>query len=390
MGIRSCPAAELIFDGCEVPRRTGSGDEGDGYQIALSALADGPDLDRGGVRRDRPLGARAGGRATSSSGRPSGRRSPSSRACGSCSRRWPATSTAARALVHEAARGEGPRRADRRGCRRSRSGPPRTRRCGSRPTRSSCSAASGYSRETGIERLMRDAKGAQIYEGTEPDPPPHRRRRGAQAHPDLTRRREEGDPGDGLIGPSGWAIGPTGSGGGRVGWRRDRREGRRHAAVPIPIVLQETPHERTRRPTPRPRPPTEDASHPRGRRRPTGQIRALTRRGFLRGAALAGGGIAAATLAACTPIATPGWTYGPLAGPGGSAAPNPTPAGGTPAHRRGFSDTGGKRRTDPDGLDAARHRCPGGRPALPRQPRSRAQGDLRRRDVRVPSPTCSR
>ena len=24
----------------------------------------------------------------------------------------------------------------------------------------------GYSRETGIERLMRDAKGAQIYEGT--------------------------------------------------------------------------------------------------------------------------------------------------------------------------------------------------------------------------------
>ena len=26
--------------------------------------------------------------------------------------------------------------------------------------------ASGYSRETGIERLMRDAKGAQIYDGT--------------------------------------------------------------------------------------------------------------------------------------------------------------------------------------------------------------------------------
>ena len=36
----------------------------------------------------------------------------------------------------------------------------------SRPTPSSSSAASGYSRETGIERLMRDAKGAQIYEGT--------------------------------------------------------------------------------------------------------------------------------------------------------------------------------------------------------------------------------
>ena len=64
---------------------------------------------------------------------------------------------------------------------------------------------------------------------------------------------------------------------------------------------------------------------------PVSTDRAVTRRGFLRGAALAGGGIAAATLAACTPIATPGWTYGPLASPGGSAGPGPTPAGGTPA-----------------------------------------------------------
>ncbi|HXI45492.1 MAG TPA: multicopper oxidase domain-containing protein [Candidatus Acidoferrales bacterium] len=57
--------------------------------------------------------------------------------------------------------------------------------------------------------------------------------------------------------------------------------------------------------------------------------RTLTRRGFLRGAALAGGGIAAATLAACAPIASPAWTYGPLAG--SSTAPNPTPGGPTPA-----------------------------------------------------------
>src|SRR5512141_1517855 len=55
--------------------------------------------------------------------------------------------------------------------------------------------------------------------------------------------------------------------------------------------------------------------------------RALTRRGFLRGAALAGGGIAAATLAACTPIATPGWTYGPTLNPSASGAPVPTAAG---------------------------------------------------------------
>ncbi len=58
--------------------------------------------------------------------------------------------------------------------------------------------------------------------------------------------------------------------------------------------------------------------------------RTLTsRRGFLRGAALAGGGLAAATLAACTPIAAPGWTYAPAtpagsSAPSGSAAPGPT------------------------------------------------------------------
>ena len=33
----------------------------------------------------------------------------------------------------------------------------------------------GYSRETGIERLMRDAKGAQIYEGTNQIHRPDRR-----------------------------------------------------------------------------------------------------------------------------------------------------------------------------------------------------------------------
>ena len=57
--------------------------------------------------------------------------------------------------------------------------------------------------------------------------------------------------------------------------------------------------------------------------------RTLTRRGFLRGAALAGGGIAAATLAACAPVASPAWTFGPLAG--SSTPPNPSPASSAPA-----------------------------------------------------------
>ena len=41
MGIRSCPAAELIFDGCEVPAANRLGEEGEGYRIALSALGEG-------------------------------------------------------------------------------------------------------------------------------------------------------------------------------------------------------------------------------------------------------------------------------------------------------------------------------------------------------------
>jgi FtsP/CotA-like multicopper oxidase with cupredoxin domain len=56
----------------------------------------------------------------------------------------------------------------------------------------------------------------------------------------------------------------------------------------------------------------------------------LTRRGFLRGAAITGGGLVAATLAACAPTSpTPGWTYGPIATPA-SAAGSPTPIPATP------------------------------------------------------------
>ena len=53
----------------------------------------------------------------------------------------------------------------------------------------------------------------------------------------------------------------------------------------------------------------------------------LTRRGFLRGAALTGGGLVAATLAACAPATpTPGWTYGPVATTTAAGSPTPIPA----------------------------------------------------------------
>jgi len=53
----------------------------------------------------------------------------------------------------------------------------------------------------------------------------------------------------------------------------------------------------------------------------------LDRRGFLRGAVVAGGGLVAATVAACAPAAAsmPGWTYGPV-GAQGAAQPTGAPA----------------------------------------------------------------
>jgi hypothetical protein len=48
---------------------------------------------------------------------------------------------------------------------------------------------------------------------------------------------------------------------------------------------------------------------------------ALTRRRFLAGAAVAGTGIVAATVAACTPSAGADWTFGPTTAPAGSASP---------------------------------------------------------------------
>jgi FtsP/CotA-like multicopper oxidase with cupredoxin domain len=52
----------------------------------------------------------------------------------------------------------------------------------------------------------------------------------------------------------------------------------------------------------------------------------LSRRRFLGGAVVAGGGLVAATIAACTPAApAPAWTYGPTRGPGGGANPTTGP-----------------------------------------------------------------
>ena len=51
----------------------------------------------------------------------------------------------------------------------------------------------------------------------------------------------------------------------------------------------------------------------------------FTRRGFLRSAAIAGGGIVAASVAACAPAAAPGWSY-PPATPAAAGSPGPSGA----------------------------------------------------------------
>jgi hypothetical protein len=164
MGIRSCPAAELVFEACEVPTENRLGEEGDGYRIALSALGEGRisiasacvGIARGGLEAAaRYLGERKafGGPLSEQQG------------LRFMLAEMARDVAAARALTREAAAAK-----DR--------GQPLAEVSSLAKWAASDTAmrvateavqlfgASGYSRETGIERLMRDAKGAQIYEGT--------------------------------------------------------------------------------------------------------------------------------------------------------------------------------------------------------------------------------
>jgi acyl-CoA dehydrogenase len=164
MGIRSCPAAELVFEDCEVPVENRLGEEGEGYRIALSALAEGRisiaaacvGLARSALEAAaRYLGERK------AFGAPLAEQQGLRFMLAEMAR----DVAAARALTREAAAAK-----DR--------GEPLAEVSSLAKWSASDAAmrvttdavqlfgASGYSRETGIERLMRDAKGAQIYEGT--------------------------------------------------------------------------------------------------------------------------------------------------------------------------------------------------------------------------------
>jgi alkylation response protein AidB-like acyl-CoA dehydrogenase len=164
MGIRSGTTAELIFQGAEVPVANRLGDEGQGYRIALSALASGRIS----------IGAACVGIARSALEQ-AARYVQQRKAFGAALAEQEGLRfmlaemsrdvVGARALVHEAARA------------RDRGEPIAELSSMAKWTASDTAmrvatdavqlfGGSGYSRETGIERLMRDAKGAQIYEGT--------------------------------------------------------------------------------------------------------------------------------------------------------------------------------------------------------------------------------
>ena len=164
MGIRSCPASELVFEGAEISAANRLGDEGEGYKIALSALGEGrisiAAACVGIARAALEMAARYvserrafGGPLTEQQG------------VRFMLAEMAREVAAARALTREAARAK-----DR--------GEPLAEVSSLAKWTASDAAmrvatdavqlfgGSGYSRETGVERLMRDAKGAQIYEGT--------------------------------------------------------------------------------------------------------------------------------------------------------------------------------------------------------------------------------
>ncbi|MGH2406945.1 MAG: acyl-CoA dehydrogenase family protein [Candidatus Limnocylindrales bacterium] len=164
MGIRACPAAELLFEGCQVPVADRLGTEGEGYRIALSALGEGrisiaaactglaqaaldaaaryltereafgaPLAEQQGLRFMLAEMARevAAARAlTRAAAAAKDRGEPIAEA--SSLAKWTASDAAMRVATDAV----------------------------------QLFGAAGYSRENPLERYMRDAKGAQIYEGT--------------------------------------------------------------------------------------------------------------------------------------------------------------------------------------------------------------------------------
>jgi alkylation response protein AidB-like acyl-CoA dehydrogenase len=164
MGIRACPAAELVFDRAEVPVENRLGGEGEGYRIALSALGEGRISIAAGCVGIARAGLEAAARSVSQR-RAFGGPLSDQQGIRFMLAEMAREVAAARAVTRVAATA------------RDRGEPTGTVSSIAKWTASDAAmrvatdavqllGATGYSRETGVERLMRDAKGAQIYEGT--------------------------------------------------------------------------------------------------------------------------------------------------------------------------------------------------------------------------------
>ncbi len=164
MGVRSTPASELLFEDCVVPATRRLGREGEGYRIARAALGEGRISIAAactGIAQSALEQAVDYVRRRSTFGEPVADRQGIRFMLAEMAR----DVAAARALVREAAAA------------RDRQEPVMVAAGLAKWTASDTAlrvatdavqlfGANGYSREAGIERLMRDAKGAQIYEGT--------------------------------------------------------------------------------------------------------------------------------------------------------------------------------------------------------------------------------
>jgi acyl-CoA dehydrogenase len=164
LGIRSDTASELVFDGCEVPVANRLGEEGQGYKIALSALGEGR-ISIGAACTGLAQAALDAAAKYLTERKQFGAPLADQQGLRFMLAEMAQKVAAARALVRVAAdtkdRGESIAEVS-----------SLAKWTASDAAMSVTSDAvqlfggSGYSREFPVERMLRDAKGAQIYEGT--------------------------------------------------------------------------------------------------------------------------------------------------------------------------------------------------------------------------------
>ena len=164
MGLACDVTTQVIFDGARIPAAQLVGDEGAGMRVALSAL----DAGRLGIAAVAPASPRRRWRTrwrTPVSASSSAGRSASSRGCSSCSRTWRPTSSEPGRRTSMAARLKD-------------AGRPFSRQASIAKLTATDAAmrvttdavqvlgGNGYTRDYPVERLFRDAKVTQIFEGT--------------------------------------------------------------------------------------------------------------------------------------------------------------------------------------------------------------------------------